>query len=105
MARTTGTRLQAVDEVEQELLGEETVAPNVSRGDHEALTNLLFTTLRALSNRAITALGNLYALALAASTFWVYLTILGAPSVRQLIGAGMYSVFTIGCIFLRRRPT
>lgn len=109
MSRSIGTRLQAIEVDDAALIGEEPPAPSPAPSApretqaQSALTGLLITSLKALSNRALVALGNLYALALAASTFWVYLTILGDPSPAQLVGAGMYSVFTIGCLFLRRR--
>lgn len=108
------SRLTAVREEEAPLLGEEQprtpLQLGVPRGasreagtQQAALTDLLLMSLRSLSQRAVAALGNLYALALAASTFWVYLTILATPTTPQLIGAGMYSIFVIACLFLKRR--
>jgi hypothetical protein len=101
------SRLQAVGEEDAALIGEDPPpVPNVSCVNKwdESLTQLLIVSLRALSQRTLTAISNLYALVLAASTFWVYLTILSNPTPLQLTGAGMYSIFTIGCLFLRKKP-
>jgi len=59
--------------------------------------------LRALSQKTIVALASLYSLLLAAAVFWAFLTILPEPTVLQLVGAGMLSIFVLLLHLVRRR--
>jgi hypothetical protein len=103
------TRLTAVREEDARLIGEEPpapVAPQVSRETsraQSALTGLLLTSLRALSQRAIVALSSLVDLAMIGSVFALCLMIIGNPTTPQLIGAAGYAVFILTAIFMRRR--
>lgn len=66
-------------------------------------TDLLALSLKALSQRAMVAFASLFTLMLAASAFWLWLSILPQPSPSQLIGVGMYAVFCLILEFVRRR--
>lgn len=66
-------------------------------------TQLLMVALRALSERALVAIGNLFSLFLAASVWWLARGVLDAPSDRQLIGLGLYALFVLALHLVRRR--
>ena len=108
------SRLTAVREEDAPLLGEEQpraplglgIAGNASRETpraQAALTGLLLTSLRALSQRAFVALASLVDLALIGSAFALWLLVIREPSVLQLTGVGGYAVFILAAIMLRRR--
>lgn len=100
-----GTRLQAIADGAVPLIGSEAmsaVEPSSGRAE-SALTGLLITSLRALSQRALIALSSIVDMALMASVFAVWLLIMGSPTVFQLVGAGMYAVFALIALLLRRR--
>jgi hypothetical protein len=59
--------------------------------------------LRSLSQKAVVALASLFSLLLAGSVFWIFLTILPAPTVLQLVGAGMFCIFVLTLHLVRRR--
>ncbi len=101
MARS---RLQAVGEEDAALIGEEPpppVEPAPRRVEH-ALTGLLITSLRALSQRAIVALSSLVDLALLASAFALWLLIIANPTLLQLTAVGGYAVFVLLSLYMRR---
>jgi hypothetical protein len=105
------SRLAAVREEEAQLIAEEPPrpappppAPRETPRVQSALTGLLLTSLRALSQRAIVALASLVDLALIGSVFALCLMIIAAPTVPQLIGAAGYAVFILIAIFMRGRP-
>ena len=68
-------------------------------------TTILFTALKALSQRALVAVGNLFVLACAASAFWLWRTVLVSPSIQQLVGLGLYGLLMLALVHLvlRRR--
>jgi hypothetical protein len=68
-----------------------------------AATQMLFTGLKALSQRAVVAFASLVDLMLIASVFVLALQIIGAPTTPQLIGGAGYSLFILCAIGLRRR--
>ncbi len=106
--RSAGTRLQAVGESEDAvLIGEEPAPPpreplRVSAKAESALTNLLFTSLKALSQRTVVALASLVDLALIGSAFALWLLVIANPTPPQLIGIAGYAVFILVAIFMRR---
>ncbi len=108
--RSASTRLQAVGESEDAvLIGEETpfVPPpreplRVSAKAESALTDLLFTSLKALSQRTVVALASLVDLALIGSAFALWLLVIANPTPPQLIGIAGYAVFILVAIFMRR---
>jgi len=101
MAQTT--RLQAVGE--EEIVEPEvrvTTAPAKPRASQAAMTNLLVLSLRALSQRAVVALGSLVDLALIASAFWLVMTVIAQPTTLQLVALAGYSLFIIVALWMRR---
>ena len=68
-----------------------------------ALTSMLMVALRALSQRFVVALATLQDLGLAASVFVLWWKVIEAPSVLQLTGLGMYAMFVLMCLYLRRK--
>lgn len=59
--------------------------------------------LRALSARAVIALGALVDLALISSVFVLWLLIIGEPTTLQLVGVGGYAAFILASILCRKR--
>ena len=107
--RTASTRLQAVGEGEEAvLIGEEPApqpAPAVSRAPaiaQSALTGLLFTSLRALSQRTVVALASLVDLAMIGSAFALWLMVIANPTPLQLAGVAGYAVFVLCTLWMRR---
>lgn len=103
MARTTGTRLQAIGDEDVALLGDASppVSHETSRTER-VLTDLLLTNLRALSQRTIVALASLVDLMLIASAFALWLRIIASPTTPQLIGVAGYAGFVLISLWLRR---
>ena len=79
------------------------LSATASRAVEKAAMAMLFTAVKALSQRAVVALGNLYALCLAASAFGLWWRALPAPSVRQLVGLTLYGCFVLAMMLVRRR--
>lgn len=101
------TRLQAIsEEAVPTLLGttEEVPLPEPKRPApiQDALTGLLITSLKALSQRTIIALSSLVDLALLASVFVLWLEVIANPTTLQLSALGGYAVFVLIALFLRR---
>lgn len=68
-----------------------------------AARQLLFTALRALSARAITAITNLFSLFLVGSVAVLLYRILDDPTLNRLVGVGGYAVFCLLTDIVRRR--
>ena len=70
-----------------------------------AAASMLLASLRALSQRTIIAVSNLFVLATAASAFWLWLVTLPNPSIQQLVGLALYGilVLSVDWLVLRRR--
>lgn len=105
MART---RLQIAGEEEIDLIGHAEAPATTPTAPREprtssALTSLLMISLTALSKRAVVALASLVDLALIASAFALWLMIIGNPTVLQLIGCGVYALFMLVALWMRRR--
>lgn len=77
--------------------------PRLNQAVEQAAMAMLFTAVKALSQRAIVALGNLYALLLAGSAFALWWRVLPAPSVRQLVGLALYGCFVLSMMLVKRR--
>jgi hypothetical protein len=60
-----------------------------------AATSVLFTALKALSQRTVIALSQLFVLATALSAFWLWMVTMPAPSVLQLVGLGLYAIMIL----------
>lgn len=100
----SGTRLQEVGGEEVTLIGEEPAhqpAPRPS-ATQSALTGLLLTSLKALSQRTVVALASLVDLALIGSVFTLWLLIIANPTPPQLIGVAGYAVFVLVALWFRR---
>ena len=69
----------------------------------QIISAALQMALRTLSQKTVVALASLFSLLLAGSAFWIFLTVLGEPTVLQLVGAGMYAVFVLSLHLVRRR--
>jgi hypothetical protein len=106
--RTPGTRLQEVGAGEEvTFLGEEPELPKreplqISAKAESAFTNLLFTSLKALSQRTVVALASLVDLALIGSAFALWLLIIANPTPLQLTGVAGYAVFVLCSLWMRR---
>lgn len=63
-------------------------------------TSILLTALKALSQRALIALGQLFVLAAAGSAFWLWLVTLPSPSIPQLVGLALYGLLMLALVHL-----
>lgn len=72
--------------------------------DHAAETQMLLLALKALSQRALVAASALVSGA-ALFSVWLlwYFVLPTSPSINQLIGVGMFSVFVLSLEWIRRR--
>lgn len=68
--------------------------------EEPAGTNILLMALRALSQRTIIAISNLFVLAAAGSAFWLWYVTLPQPSVPQLVGLGLYGMLILALTHL-----
>lgn len=77
------------------------VAPSVQN----AATSILLLSLRALSQRTIVALGNLFVLLTAASAWLLWRDTLPQPSIPQLVGLALYGalILALDYLVLQRR--
>ena len=66
-------------------------------------TEMLLLALRALSQRAVTAITNLFSLLLVLSVWVLALHVLDNPSTGQLIALAGYAVFVLAIDVVRRR--
>ena len=69
----------------------------------QAARQLLFTALRALSQRAMTAITNLFSLFLVTLTFILFGRVLDDPTPYKLGGVGGFAVFCLLIDIVRRR--
>lgn len=79
------------------------VARSTKPDSAERHTQLLMLSLRALSQRALTAVTNLFTLLAVGSAFWLWSGVLPNPSPPQLVGLAGYAVFLCAIEVLRRR--
>lgn len=66
-------------------------------------TTMLLLALRAVSQRALTAITNLFTLGLVASAWWLWSSVLTNPTTPQLIALGGYALFCLLVDLVRRR--
>jgi hypothetical protein len=95
-------RLVAERELETALDPTGTPKPN-NEGNAEALLGVVELGLKVLSQRAVAFAGHLLPLFALGSGFYLWLTVLGSPSVLQLVGLGIYSLFMLTLIWMRRK--
>jgi hypothetical protein len=60
-----------------------------------AATSVLFTALKALSQRTVIALSQLFVLATALSAFWLWMVTMPQPTILQLVGLGLYAIMIL----------
>lgn len=66
--------------------------------------SMLMLGLSALAQRTVIALANLFCLLTVGSVFWLFMSVMPAPTVLQLVGLGMYAVFIgVSNVIVRRR--
>lgn len=93
-------------EVDENLIGQEpepSEAPAPPSQAANALTGLLIMSLRALSQRAVLALANLFMAASAASAWWLWYVTMPRPSIAQLVGLTLYAGFVLALNYMLRR--
>lgn len=76
--------------------------PFPEREDHAAPIAAITLALKALSQRALVAVSDLFTLLTVFSAFWLWHSI-PEPSVYQLIGLGMYGMFVLAANVIVRR--
>lgn len=69
--------------------------PSSTAAEQQAATGILMLALRALSQRAVTGVANLFVLLGAASAFWLWLTILPSPSILQIVAVSIYGMLMV----------
>lgn len=75
-------------------------APRPQTATENATTNMLMLALRALSQRSLIALSNLFVLLTAASAWWLWMVTLPAPSIAQLVGLALYGALILALDYL-----
>ena len=68
-----------------------------------AAFEILLLSLKALSQRAIVALSNLFTLLTCASAFWLWYSVLPNPNAYQLVGVALYGMFILLLHMVRKR--
>lgn len=105
-SRLTAIGAPEIEEAADDPLASPATAPaapsRLNQAIEKAAMAMLFAAVKALSQRALVAIGNLYALLLAASAFWLWWIVLPAPSVRQLVGLALYGGFVLAMLMVRR---
>jgi hypothetical protein len=76
--------------------------PSLGAAVQGVAVSALMLALRTLSQRALVALADLFCLLTCASVFWLWLTI-PDPNPHQLVGLGMYAIFTLAANLIVRR--
>ena len=74
--------------------------PSPTVAEQQAATGILMLALRALSQRAVVAVGHLFVLFTAASAWWLWMTTLPQPTVQQLVGLGLYGLLILALNYL-----
>lgn len=73
-----------------------------SQPKHDAGMAMLILGLKALSQRTLVAVSNLFTLATVASAFWLWMSIRN-PDPYQLVELAMYGVFVLAANWIVRR--
>lgn len=107
MILAQSSRLVAVKEEETQLIGEEVATPPAPvrepRKMDAAFTALLWTSLKALSQRMTVALASLIDCGLIVTAFVMWLMVIANPTDRQLFAVGGYALFILACLYIRNR--
>ena len=93
------------DTFDPNALAQPPAPPSQSAPEEIPGASILFTALKALSQRTLIAISNLFVLAAAGSAFWLWLVTLPSPTVYQLVGLGLYGLLMLALVHLvlRRR--
>jgi hypothetical protein len=95
--------LKIVGEQEMDAPPGEALAPTLHVAQQRLAAQLLGVAFKALSEKAVIAVASLFSLLLAASVFWLALSVSQAPSNLQLVELGMYGAFVLGLHVVKRR--
>lgn len=95
-----GSRLQAVADDELEL---EQAQPAAQPAAQTAAIQMLTMALKALSQRAIIALSNLFMLLTAFSVFILWFEAPADPSISQIIRLALYALFVLALNLIKRK--
>lgn len=106
-----GNRLRPIgDDIPASFFGEATEVPQqpappppqqtAPSAQQHAATSMLLLALRALSQRSIVAISNLFVLLTAASAWWLWMVTLPAPSIQQLVGLALYGALILAVDYL-----
>lgn len=71
-----------------------------TQSTQQAATSMLLLALRALSQRTIVAISNLFVLLTAASAWWLWMVTLPQPSIQQLVGLALYGALILAVDYL-----
>lgn len=82
---------------------EEAPAPQDNTAATKLNTQMLLLALGALSQRAMTAITNLFTVALVASAWFLWHSILINPTTPQLVAVAGYALFCLAIDIVRRR--
>lgn len=92
------------------LVGEQDVAVNTQAATVATpsaqvaqATNILLLSLAVVSKRFVTALSHLFTAAALLSAWFLWSRILPNPSINQIAGASLYSIFVLAVDYVRRR--
>lgn len=69
--------------------------PSTAAAQQQVATEMLFTALRALSQRTLVALANLFTLLTVASAFYLWVVALPNVSILQIVALSIYSIFVL----------
>lgn len=70
---------------------------------HDAAAAMLALALKTLSQKTVVALASLFTLGAVASAFALWWRVLPDPTTYQLIGLGVYAIFILAVLWLRRK--
>ena len=76
--------------------------PPIQPEEHSAATDALMLALKALSQRALIAVDNLFTLISVCLVFWLFKSV-PTPDTYQLIGLGIFSLFVLAANVIVRR--
>lgn len=86
-----------------EVVGEETDEQPVQTKENTIAVAMLTLSLKALGQRALVALADLFCLFTALTVFWLWLLMPEDPSPQRLVALGMYAMFIIGLNLIVRQ--
>lgn len=97
------SRLVQVDAVEEDEVVESQPVERVERVQ-AAATQMMVIALKALSQRALVALSNLFMLLTAASVFALWYSAPANPSIAEIVSRALYALFVLALNIVKRGP-